>query len=623
MKKHSIGKTIADLRKKNGWTQVELAEKLNVSDKAISKWESEAGFPEISQLPVMAELFNVSIDYLMTGKTSNQKITTMSKAELCAKNDDVSLASSVKRLHKDENGKDIVDYILKYLSFNVFKKLCEDDSEFIKRFELLDALKLTILSNSLSILRSKEFQVEGNCKFRFDDENEIKSLLPLEDKDYFQDYLDKCSCILPRTFFKMIVTDKRINEETMNVLLSPQKGRDCVWYHAFPYMIEEAYKNNKKSFLKRLLDISKKNNSLANEIKVTYDGYYGYSHISHYFFITNRNRNKNYGIVRILESTIKLALNNGDFDLVDEFNEINSEVKSLFTKKIKNDKSSICYVASEDEIRVARLKLDKSISEVDLCVQAAIHNGIISIKELSQINDYATAKNALYDYPIHPFELFYKLYQEKNWKKLFEIAIDNDIRDLRNALISNDNIDIEKAILNIWKNDKSNFYSESLCINNDEIYVDRNEIKYSGKIARTQSNFEEINKYLSDVRQRIINEISNKFNKEKIVEELTKEYFYSELEKGNRDMVIIKLCVRMETILKCDYHYEGDFSEMLDIFCSHFNTDDDEGNNYDPYTPELLNKLRRQRNGIVHSEKSSVKLSDNEIKQCIDYICSL
>ena len=48
MSEHSIGKTIASLRKSKGWTQVELAEKLNVSDKAVSKWESEAGFPEIS-----------------------------------------------------------------------------------------------------------------------------------------------------------------------------------------------------------------------------------------------------------------------------------------------------------------------------------------------------------------------------------------------------------------------------------------------------------------------------------------------------------------------------------------------------------------------------------------------
>lgn len=124
MSGHSIGKTIASLRKSMGWTQVELAEKLSVSDKAVSKWESEAGFPEISQLPAMASLFGVTIDYLMTGKTAEKEIITISKAELCAKNDDVALAEEVKDLPNDENNKNIVDYILQYQSLNVFKKLC-------------------------------------------------------------------------------------------------------------------------------------------------------------------------------------------------------------------------------------------------------------------------------------------------------------------------------------------------------------------------------------------------------------------------------------------------------------------------------------------------------------------
>ena len=72
MREHSIGKTIVALRKSKGWTQVELAERLNVSDKAVSKWESEGGLPEITQFPILAKLFDVSIDYLMTGKVEEQ-----------------------------------------------------------------------------------------------------------------------------------------------------------------------------------------------------------------------------------------------------------------------------------------------------------------------------------------------------------------------------------------------------------------------------------------------------------------------------------------------------------------------------------------------------------------------
>ena len=65
---HSIGKTIAELRKAKGWTQIELAEKLQVSDKAVSKWEQEGGIPSVEFFPALAEVFGVSIDYLMTGK---------------------------------------------------------------------------------------------------------------------------------------------------------------------------------------------------------------------------------------------------------------------------------------------------------------------------------------------------------------------------------------------------------------------------------------------------------------------------------------------------------------------------------------------------------------------------
>mgnify|MGYP000189351546 CR=1 FL=1 len=228
--KHSIGKTIAALRKEKMWTQVELAEKLNVSDKTVSKWESEAGMPEISQLPVMAELFGVSIDYLMTGKEQEKEIVTMSKAELCAKTDDMSLAEEVKNLTKDENNKNVVDYILEYQSLNVFKKLCESDTNFIKRFKIVDAITLATLSNSLYLLCGKTFSINESYRFTFENEDEIKSLLPLEDKEYFRDYQAQSICLLPREFFTLLATDKRIGENTLNKLLSNQNGRECEIY---------------------------------------------------------------------------------------------------------------------------------------------------------------------------------------------------------------------------------------------------------------------------------------------------------------------------------------------------------------------------------------------------------
>ncbi len=64
-----FGKKITMLRKKQGLTQGELAQRLNVSDKAVSKWERGGGFPEITQLPALSDIFGVSIDYLMKGNS--------------------------------------------------------------------------------------------------------------------------------------------------------------------------------------------------------------------------------------------------------------------------------------------------------------------------------------------------------------------------------------------------------------------------------------------------------------------------------------------------------------------------------------------------------------------------
>ncbi|MBR4073036.1 MAG: helix-turn-helix domain-containing protein [Clostridia bacterium] len=64
----SIGVLISKLRKKKGLTQSKLAEKLNISDKTVSRWESGLGYPEITQFPELAKIFGVTVDFLMTGE---------------------------------------------------------------------------------------------------------------------------------------------------------------------------------------------------------------------------------------------------------------------------------------------------------------------------------------------------------------------------------------------------------------------------------------------------------------------------------------------------------------------------------------------------------------------------
>ncbi len=60
----SMGQIIKDLRKKNGFTQEELAERLGVTYQAVSKWENDTGMPDISQVVPLASIFGVSTDAL-------------------------------------------------------------------------------------------------------------------------------------------------------------------------------------------------------------------------------------------------------------------------------------------------------------------------------------------------------------------------------------------------------------------------------------------------------------------------------------------------------------------------------------------------------------------------------
>lgn len=63
----SMGITISKLRKKQKLTQAQLAQKLNISDKTVSRWENGLGYPEITQLPSLAAVFGVTVDYIITG----------------------------------------------------------------------------------------------------------------------------------------------------------------------------------------------------------------------------------------------------------------------------------------------------------------------------------------------------------------------------------------------------------------------------------------------------------------------------------------------------------------------------------------------------------------------------
>ena len=75
----TFGSRISALRKEKGMTQSALAEKMGVTDKAVSKWERDMSFPDVGSLPKLAQIFELTVDELLQG-------TPVPKAETAGEN---------------------------------------------------------------------------------------------------------------------------------------------------------------------------------------------------------------------------------------------------------------------------------------------------------------------------------------------------------------------------------------------------------------------------------------------------------------------------------------------------------------------------------------------------------
>ena len=73
----TIGEMISSLRKEKGMTQNELAEKMNVTDKAVSKWERDLSCPDINTISKLANILDVSVDELLQAKKKENSNTKL------------------------------------------------------------------------------------------------------------------------------------------------------------------------------------------------------------------------------------------------------------------------------------------------------------------------------------------------------------------------------------------------------------------------------------------------------------------------------------------------------------------------------------------------------------------
>jgi transcriptional regulator with XRE-family HTH domain len=78
---NTIGKRIASLRKGKGLTQDELSEMMGISPQAISKWENDQSYPDITSLPQLAEILGITVDELLSGKKAEPTVKLVPEAQ--------------------------------------------------------------------------------------------------------------------------------------------------------------------------------------------------------------------------------------------------------------------------------------------------------------------------------------------------------------------------------------------------------------------------------------------------------------------------------------------------------------------------------------------------------------
>ena len=141
MDQDKIGKFIFELRKERGLTQQELANKLNVTDRAVSHWENGRSIPDISLLQPLAKELNISIQELLNGERNLKSINK--------KSDDIEiLIKYLIEIREHYNFKKLIILSLLFLSLCILVILFY----FKTRFHGINTIDFVLLKDNINLI---------------------------------------------------------------------------------------------------------------------------------------------------------------------------------------------------------------------------------------------------------------------------------------------------------------------------------------------------------------------------------------------------------------------------------------------------------------------------------------
>lgn len=219
MKNEQIGKFIAELRKEKKLTQKDLADKLNITDRAVSKWERGLCLPDIMLFNSIATILDVSIVELLNGKRIKENkdikdkelIKTFSNIEQSTKEKYNSKINLILLL--------IAGISILVISYNLIKPLYYIKKTYMTTVESTDLLidnvsnKMNLIKNDQGIFTDTEYREILNYIDLIEEHNDIKRDNKLYKKDAYT--FDEIFDYVKNRYCHLVISD--VSLSTMNI----------------------------------------------------------------------------------------------------------------------------------------------------------------------------------------------------------------------------------------------------------------------------------------------------------------------------------------------------------------------------------------------------------------------
>lgn len=606
----TLNDRIRNLRKEKNLTQAELAQLLNVTDKAVSKWETGDSNPDIVLLPKLAEVYCVTLDYLLTGK-KEEKISlddmdSEKRMHYLIKNDDslnfikyeyCNISSAFNRSRINRNGNIYYGQQVKFdnselpiLNISVWKEIIEENANDIFNVccdsflsQVRDNLSIAVLlveilddfikkcieldrDDVLKALGVRYFEIGTNVikpigrrttyylpiVYKEKYEKESTFFISYETLEYFFKYADKSvKCFNYITEVEIRVPQVYGIRRTYNYACT----------NLYNDLIMLAIKYNKIDLANKYINIFKDElENIKNIASLNDTNFFKYVKgyiLNEYYTIYGR-------VIDISRNVIDEAIKLDKSDLAKELNSYNKSIVDVLKTYKSYQYKCIDFISVISESEIDRLsKLNKTnLNDDDKLELEAVSNYLINPQVLRTSRNLKLVRKILDNNYYNYYEFAYEAMKNKEVKELFKFFVDNDLNNLAISLMEGQK-NYNYILSKVW----------------DMFCCSKTHSRYDEKNIDTFDD-NSIIKRIKKLKEEIYNDVANaiaqeekirkdKIEKEKIAKGLTKEYLKNLLDNEDTELFIIKLCALQDAIFMYDYHYEGEnYSERLE---SHFN----------------------------------------------------